>query len=110
MNSTDTFAQETVAPVFVKGQQFLPQSDVDAHTRLGISPDILTRAQVRRVDDREARDVLGKSHSKPGYFDGVEYPYLDPKTGRRVTSSIRLNQPSLKPDGRHNKGRATLRR
>ncbi len=61
-------------PRFRQGQQFLPQSDVDAHTRLGISPDILTRAQVRRVDDREARDVLGKSHSKPGYFDGVEYP------------------------------------
>jgi len=99
MNLTDTFTQESVSPVFVRRPQCLLQSDIDVHARLGISPDILTRAQVRRVDDSEARDILGKSHSKPGHFDGVEYPYLDPKTGRRVTSSIRLDRASLKPDG-----------
>jgi hypothetical protein len=34
-----------------------------------------------------------------GDFSGIEYPYLDPDTGRRLTSRVRLDVPPLRPDG-----------
>lgn len=77
----------------------LSAADLALHQALGIEPAILERAQVRRVDDREARDVLGMN-GKTGNLAGIEYPYLDPSRPTwRWTSRIRLDHPPLKPDG-----------
>jgi hypothetical protein len=83
----------------INTQQPLSQTDLDAHDKLAIDREILVQAGVRRVSDSEARDILSKSFSAPGRFDGLEYPYIDPMTGRRVTSRIRLDHPDQKPDG-----------
>ncbi len=68
------------------------------HLALGIDADLLARAQVRRVDDRGARDLLSLNGTA-GDFAGIEYPYRDPQTERRHTSRLRLDRPSLKLDG-----------
>jgi hypothetical protein len=73
-------------------------ADLALHARLGIDLALLTRARVRRVTDREARDVLAINGARGG-FDGIEYPYQDPTSGRRGTSRIRLDTPPRKPDG-----------
>ena len=76
----------------------LTDSDIDRHRQLGIEPAILDQARVRRVTDCEARDLLGLD-GKPGDFSGIEYPYIHPRTGTRGTSRVRLDFPSLRPDG-----------
>jgi hypothetical protein len=72
-------------------------SDVDHHTALGITEELLTQAGVRRVTNEEAREVLGSTHR--GDLAGIEYPYLDPTTGKRVTSRVRRDHPEME-DGR----------
>lgn len=76
----------------------LNPADLELHTRLGIDTALLRRAKVRRVSDREARELLGLN-GKPGDYGGIEYPYIDPDSGRRVTSRIRLDHPPVKADG-----------
>jgi hypothetical protein len=72
----------------------LTAADLEFHRKLGIDLDLLVRQQVRRVDDGEARELLNLT-GKHGDFSGIEYPYLDPHTGRRVTSRIRRDRPEL---------------
>jgi hypothetical protein len=72
----------------------LTAADLELHRQLGIGIDLLIRQQVRRVTDRDARDLLNVS-GKRGDLSGIEYPYLDPHTGRRVTSRIRRDRPEL---------------
>jgi hypothetical protein len=72
----------------------LTPADIELHRRLGIELDLLLRQQVRRVDDRDGRELLNLT-AKPGDFSGIEYPYIDPHTGRRVTSRIRRDRPEL---------------
>ncbi|HXG57084.1 MAG TPA: phage/plasmid primase, P4 family [Vicinamibacterales bacterium] len=76
----------------------LTHTDLERHAALGIPADLLTRAQVRRVTDPEARELLALN-GQPGDFAGLEYPYLDPRTGYRVTSRVRRDHPPLKADG-----------
>jgi hypothetical protein len=76
----------------------LTSVDVARHEALGIPRPLLEQANVRRLDDRHAREILGIC-GKAGDFSGVEYPYIDPRTSRRVTSRVRLDRPALKPDG-----------
>jgi len=82
----------------------LAPHDLELHERLGIDGDLLLRAGVRRVSDREARDRLSVN-GQAGDYSGVEYPYIHPVTGYRVTSRIRLDHPPLKvngsPDGKY---------
>jgi hypothetical protein len=72
----------------------LTAADLELHRQLGIEIDLLVHHQVRRVDDRRARELLniGRKH---GDFSGIEYPYLDPHTGRRVTSRVRRDRPEV---------------
>ena len=64
----------------------LTRHDVELHEGLGISIDILTEQQVRRVVDREAREALGLN-GRPGRCDGVLYPYLTPASPASNPSS-----------------------
>ena len=76
----------------------LTVEDIELHARLRIPRTLLEAAQVRRLDDFEARVVLGVN-GKVGDFAGIQYAYFDPETGRPVTSRIRLDHPPLKADG-----------
>lgn len=66
-------------------------ADRDLHTALGIDADLLTRAQVFRVSDAEARDLLAMN-GKAGDYSGVVYPYLHPDTGQRLTLRLRRDR------------------
>lgn len=76
----------------------LRPSDIDSFARLRIDTALLAEAQVRFVNDREGRDLLG-INGQAGDFNGIEFPYMDPHTGFRVTSRVRLDHPPLRPDG-----------
>ena len=76
----------------------LATADLKLHADLGIPPSLLAAAQVRRVTDFEAREVLAVN-GKAGNLAGLEYPYIDPDTGQRVTSRVRRDHPPVKPDG-----------
>jgi len=90
----------------------LTAADLALHAALAIDPDMLEAMQVRRVDDREARDVLALN-GRPGRLEGVLYPYLLPGFDRPVTHRLRRDFPEVergKPkdkylsafgDGRH---------
>ena len=71
----------------------LTPTDLAAHARLGITPDLLARAQVRRVNDFDARERLTSKH--PGDLSGVLYPYLHPKTGHATTYRLRRDHPEM---------------
>jgi hypothetical protein len=74
----------------------LTPADIKQHEALGITPDLLERAQVRRVDDCEARDQLTSKHS--GDLSGVLYPYLSPITGYATTCRVRRDHPEMEGD------------
>ncbi len=71
----------------------LSPADITAHQHLGITPAMLALAQIRRVDDREARDSLTSQH--PGVLSGLLYPYLHPLTGLSSTYRLRRDHPEM---------------
>ena len=75
----------------------LTAADLETHARLGITPDLLHAAGVRRVTDAEARSVLTSRH--PGNLQGLCYPYVDPVTGRVLTYRVRRDHPEIE-DGK----------
>jgi hypothetical protein len=78
----------------------LTEQDRQKHAALGIDAALLTAARVRRVSDRDARELL-TVNGKPGDFSGVEYPYHDPARPHwRWTSRIRLDSPPTDPAGK----------
>jgi len=70
----------------------LTPTDVTMHGCLGISADMLERAQVRRVDDVEASDLLGMKRER---LAGVAYPYVNPTTGKVRTHRVRRDHPDI---------------
>jgi Protein of unknown function (DUF3631)/Domain of unknown function (DUF3854) len=76
----------------------LNESDLALFRRLGITNELVGRAGVRCVTDREARELLGTSH--PGDLAGLFFPYLDPISGRRVSGRLRRDHPEIGPDGK----------
>ena len=74
----------------------LTPADIKRHEALGITPDLLERAQVRRVDDGEGREQLTSKHR--GDLSGVLYPYLNPITGRATTCRVRRDHPEMEGD------------
>jgi hypothetical protein len=50
------------------------QADIAAFERLGIPPELLDDAQVRRVSDREARDDYGITASATADLAGIVFP------------------------------------
>jgi P4 family phage/plasmid primase-like protien len=70
----------------------LTAADLRTHEALGITPEMLARMKVRRVDDREARDLL-TLNGKPGDLSGVAYAYL--RHDLVVTYRVRRDHPDL---------------
>ena len=71
----------------------LTPTDLAAHAALGITADLLARAQVRRVDDLDARERLTSQH--PGDLSGILYPYLHRKNGHATTYRLRRDHPEI---------------
>ena len=71
----------------------LTATDLVAHAALGITPEMLSRAQVRRVDDLDARERLTSKH--PGDLSGILYPYLHPNNGHATTYRLRRDHPEM---------------
>ena len=73
----------------------LLQRDVTIFKQLGIPPELLEKACVQRVSDREARDTFGITGSKSKDMSGIVFPYYSPTTGRRVTCRVRRDNPEI---------------
>ena len=76
--------------------------DLGILRRLGIPPELLTRARVQRVTDQEAREY-GIAGSVTGDMSGMLFPYFDPATGRRVTARLRRDRPEVENGKAKNK-------
>src|SRR5262245_52620869 len=72
----------------------LTSTDLALHAALGIDADLLVAAHVRRVDDAEARDLLGiRNHH--GDLAGVVYPRMHPTSQMEVAYRIRRDHPEM---------------
>jgi hypothetical protein len=76
----------------------LSPADKAALSRLGIPPDLLAEARVRRVTDREAREVFGIKGSPTMDMTGIVFPYFIPSIGYRVTARLRRDNPEIGED------------
>ena len=74
----------------------LTPADLAMFARLRIDPDLLARAGVHRVTDREARDEFGLNRT--GNNSGIVFPYVDAE-GRRHTCRLRRDHPDIE-DGK----------
>src|SRR5262249_9764869 len=72
----------------------LTTADLALHAALGISPAMLARARVQRLDDRAARQLLSMN-GRHGDMTGVAYPYLHPVTGAILTHRLRRDHPDV---------------
>ena len=66
--------------------------------RLGIAPNLLVAAGVRRVTDLDARELYGiRFH---GDLTGIVFPYFHPFNGHRSTARLRRDNPETNSEGR----------
>jgi hypothetical protein len=73
----------------------LTAADIQLHAALGITAAMLDRARVRRVTDREVRELF-VLNGRAGKYDGVLYPYPDPAVvGHIVTHRVRRDHPEI---------------
>lgn len=66
--------------------------------KIGVGPELLSRAQIARVGDREAREVLS-ANGASGDFSGILFPFISPVTGFKQSYVVRRDHPPLE-DGR----------
>src|SRR5262245_27689621 len=67
--------------------------------RLGITPDLLDLAQIRRVTREQAIENVGIRYRR-GNLEGVYFPTLDPERGNIRGGRIRRDHPELDTSGR----------
>lgn len=67
--------------------------DLTMFARLGIPPELLAQARVRRVTDSEARELFGIRGD--GDMTGIIFPYPDPSDGHRITARLRRDNPEI---------------
>lgn len=71
----------------------LSAADLVMFGRLGIGPELLAEARVRRVTDAQAREDYGIIAEATADMSGVVFPYFSPTTGRRTTARVRRDHP-----------------
>lgn len=79
----------------------LTDIDLARFSELGITRDVLDAAGVRRLTDADARAALSLNGTC-GNFEGIAFPYIDPRFDRAVTMRVRLDHPPLNSDGTPN--------
>lgn len=77
----------------------LRPADLELHSQLGIQPDLLVAARVRRVTHEQARDDCGIRY-RSEHLEGIWYPVLDPERGTVRGGRVRRDHPELDADGR----------
>jgi uncharacterized protein (DUF927 family) len=70
-------------------------ADLAAFNSLGIPPELLLRAHVRRVTDMEARENYGITGPATSDMSGIVFPYFSVSTGARVTARLRRDNPEI---------------
>jgi hypothetical protein len=76
----------------------LTEADLQMFVGLGIGEALLRSAQVRRVADPQARELLGSAH--PGDLSGIAFPYLSPINGEVWSYRLRRDHPEIDADGK----------
>src|SRR5437899_6918799 len=76
----------------------LSTHDLGMFAKIRVSPELLTKAQIKRVTDQEAREILGLN-GEHGKMDGICFPYLSPLTGNRIGARVRRDNPEIE-DGK----------
>lgn len=80
----------------------LTESDYRSLEARWITPEVAQAAGLRRVDDREGREVLGRHDS--GSYSGILIPYFWPEAQYPTTYRIRRDHPEMesgKPKGKY---------
>jgi hypothetical protein len=77
-------------------------ADLAMFARLGIGPELLSEAHIKRVSDREARDEFGITGPPSNDMSGVVFPYFN-MSGQRVTARIRRDNPEIEAGKEKNK-------
>jgi predicted P-loop ATPase len=91
----------------LNGALNLTARDRQKFSRFGVGPELLERFGVRRVDDREARELLS-INGRPGDMAGLEYPYYRPYDNdddrpHRRASRVRRDCPEIEAGKEKNK-------
>jgi hypothetical protein len=76
----------------------LTEADLQMFLGLGIGEALLCAAQVRRVADPQARELLGSAH--PGDLSGIAFPYLSPISGEVWSYRLRRDHPEIDAAGK----------
>lgn len=93
-----TDARGANTPRMTTGEQFRP-ADLEMFERLGIPPNLLDAAQIRRVTHQQAREDIGIRY-RSDRLEGVYYPNLDPERGDVRGGRVRRDHPELDSGGR----------
>lgn len=79
----------------------LTADDLAMFARLGIPPELLAEAQVRRVTDSEARRDFGIwTADATKDVNGILFPYFIPPVTYRVGARVRRDKPEIGDDGK----------
>jgi len=72
----------------------LSSGDLALFEKIGVGPELLIRAQIARVGDREARELLS-ANGASGDFSGILFPIISPVSGFRQSYVVRRDHPEL---------------
>jgi hypothetical protein len=62
----------------------LTAADLAMFRKIGVGEETLTKAQITRVSDAEAREIYEIEDDSIRDLAGIVFPYFDPRSGRRV--------------------------
>jgi hypothetical protein len=81
------------------GVDTLTPADLQLHAALGIPPQLLAEAGVRRVTHQEARRDCGIRY-KSDHLEGIWYPNHDPESDRIRGGRVRRDHPEVDHQGK----------
>lgn len=87
----------------------LTARDLTMFAKIGVSPELLTKAEIERVNDQQARERLALNGAH-GDMGGIYFPYLSLLTGNRVTARVRRDNPEVLDGKPKNKVHVRVRR
>lgn len=73
----------------------MTEADFDLFWRIGVGPELLGKAGVRRVTDREARDECGLEFGRHADLSGLAFPRCHPITGDVRAYRVRRDHPEI---------------
>jgi hypothetical protein len=73
---------------------FLSPSDFAMFEKIGVPPELLSTAGIRRVSDIDAREILALNGTY-GDLSGILFPYFSLQTSHRVGARLRRDHPEI---------------